>query len=633
MTGPDKKEELLLKIIGVFSSERPLTMKQDGNLIRLFDKHFGSKNYPSGLIKAETSRPDIRLLNRPEIRKSIVKTLSAVREASRYPTQTTTLCHTRSDGEKVSFKVNNPEIAGFLQRKLDSATFQKLFDLAADKGVFDLQFEFGVPCVTLCAGSRHMTRKWPRDHAGMMPLIEKRYSNQLWPGLKNVARSYLSPLELRAFETVIASPKTFKQNKGIAHVFWLNAKSGTLVRDKDWEIKQRIESHAEYLNVLADAYRKILPSRPARSDREDSVFIKNIVYFTHYLYALGINPQTCGPWEEIPFAKGSNWDSASVVCAFDKVLQLLAEVKNHPFYYKNFIKTEKKLSQKINIPLLFAAPKLLDKFNRKSLSFIRKHYLDEFRGHTARVDSSSVMLSASGLDLSSNGSLTQDIGRHLQILKHFQKHLVKEFGALRYNSFDITLNKEHIRSCDSYLNLNSDILLDNADGGLYLDKKKRIKFLEENNADTSSLQIFKERNRGFCEATSAQWGLPLSYAAVAYGKLVQKLLRRHRKQGCLSSPEQQLLKECLNGEEEFIKRSYGNITGLRTDGSIPLKANGTPSLPWKKPEAYQAVSSLEGKPEFLPGVNSHLGWDAAKCWEASEIYLENLRYIEEKGLL
>lgn len=565
-------------------------------------------------------------LNRRNINEGLALTLLAQMEAGCYANSLPELEYLRSDKSLVRFKVNNHTIYDFLKCGLQANTFKSMFQTAEKQGVFDLSFEHHVPRVTLNAGALHMTRKWPRDHAGMLPLIAQRYPDELWPGLQTLAESYCGPVEIKGFEKVFQNPASFKRNHGIAHVFWLNSRTGKLNRDHQWEMNQRIESHSEFLRVLTQATNvELSQSQPTHLSPK---IIKTIVYFTHYLHALGINPPTCGPWEEIPFAKGSNWDCASVIMAFEAVIELQKTLSKYPDILADFLKVEEKLSTKNKRPLLFLSPNLLISYNHKSLLNIRKYHLDEFRGMTNRVDSSSTMLAATDLNLSPSNDFAEDISLHLEILEHFRNHLVGEFGAKRYNAFKLKIGHTEIFSCDSYLNLNSDVLLDKS-GNIFPDKKQKTE-----NADASASKCFIKRAKDCTEQYSAQWGLPLSYAALAYAKQVDKLLQKSKEQN-LDEQELNLLKMVHNGEMEFIARSYANITGPKYDGSIPRKANGEYAIMWKKPEAYQCISpsAPNGVPSFLPGVNSHLGWDAAICWQASQLILQNLIYLEQNRLL
>lgn len=572
-------------------------------------------------------------LNHPQTRKDLLCTLQAMLEATVYPLNVHQLFHHRHNGSKVSLTINNRLIYKNLPEPLSFSQFKKLFKLCRNHGVFDLVFESHIPVVTLQAGSKHMTRKWPRDHVGMLPLINALYPEELAPGLQAWAKAYTSPREISAFEKVIANPKTYDCNQGISHIFWLE-KNGNLKRDENWQMNQRLESHSELLNAFASYLTSKLQSAKPDEKSFTPEITKAIVYFTHYLFALGISPASCGPWEEIPFSKGINWDCASMVLALKKVIELITQLQFHPKQLNKFLTCEKKLCSKLNISPLLESIIPLSEFCNEAALIIRNNYKNEFRSSCNRVDACSIMLAASDFELSADKDLIKEIKLRQEILAKTTQHLVGEFGARRYSRFAITIDGKNIKSCDSYLNLNSDIMFDNCKQQLDLNKRQDLDKMEENSGDTSELDEFIKRNQGCSEDTSAQWGLPLSYAALAYSKMLRQLLEQHRFAGKLKTEEKELLKQCHNSAEEFIKRSYGNITGIKIDGSLPFKANGETSDIWKKPEAYQAVSTLRGNGDFafLPGVNSHLGWDAAVCYSASEIFLSCLEYMETNHL-
>ena len=556
--------------------------------------------------------------------KTTKKTLQVIAFAAEYHKHITPITHHLSNGGDVCFYANNFVIADYLKKDFTIESFTKLFDLCKQKGVFDLHFCNHIPSVTFNAAAKHMTRKWPRDHMGMMPLIEDKYSDELWLGLLEWAKAYNSPKEIKAFELIFKDPKKACFNEGISHTFW-QGKEGNLSRDNSWKMHQRIESHGELLRYMAkNSLKRILNHLALPQD-----IITAIVYFTHYLYVQGLSPQSCGAWEEIPFKNGINWDDASVILAFSEVVSLINELKKQPQIYKKFLNAEKKITQKFKLALLFAMPDNLSTFIKESLKLIRHFYLDEFRGSSKRIDSSCVMLCAEKIDLSCNHNLQTNIAKHLRMLQHWERKLVHEFGAWRYNNFFTKVDNRDICSCDSYLNLNYYLLCDN-NGHLCLNK---VDFDKGDNAKKSDNGVnhFKLRGKNMAEKTSAQWGLPLSYAAIAFGRLTSLLLDVKEQKGSLSMKEKALLKQCVNKNQEYIKRTYANISGCFSDGSLFLKADGNQIKPFCKPEAYQAVTSKLNTKQFafIPGVNDHLGWDAAKCYEASKLFLDNLRRLKK----
>ncbi len=617
------KKEFISRVIELLAADTVLNAAEHQSIFEQLQATLGSDTK----LKAEE-------FNSPQKRQDLQLTLRAMLEATNYPLNLRQITHTRPDGTKTTFKINNNLIFKNLSSQLTFAEFKKLFKLCRNRGVFDLSFEHHIPSVTLSAGSRHMTRKWPRDHAGMLPLINALYPHELVPGLQAWAQAYTSSREIAAFEEVITNPQSYQQNKGVSHIFRLQ-ENGSLQRDDKWQMNQRLESHGELLNAFASLLTRSLALEKPDERLFTPEIIKAIVYFTHYFYALGISPASCGPWEEIPFPDGINWDCASMILALKKVIELMTQLQFHPKLNNKFQSCEKKLCTKLKTPSLFETLLPLSDFCQKSLEIVRRNYLKEFRDACNRVDASSAMLAASDIELSPNKDLATEIKLRLEILARFSQHLVDKYGARRYSRFAINLDGQTIKSCDSYLNLNSDIMFDNLSQKLSLDKRRKIDETEDNSGDTSEAAHFIERSKGCSEDASAQWSLPLSYAALAYGKMLWRLLEQHRLKGNLSAEEKDLYEQCRNGAEEFIKRSYGNITGIKLDGSLPCKANGQTAEIWKKPEAYQAVSTLRGSGDyaFLPGVNSHLGWDAAVCYTASEIFLSCLEYMETNNMV
>lgn len=552
---------------------------------------------------------------------SLKQTLKIIDFAHEYQENITPISHQLLNGQKVIFYANNAQIAPYLKQDLTLKSFNELFDFCKKNGVFQLRFENHIPCVTMKAGAKHMTRKWPRDHMGMIPLITEYYPDELWPGLLKWCDAYTSPSEIKSFEKIFKNPNYAIKNWGISHIFCLEA-DGSIHRDAGWKMNQRIESHGELLRYLAMVTTEKIKTKEPIPDK----IIQTIIRLTHYLYLLGISPRSCGPWEEIPFANGCNWDNLSVVQAFKQIINLQKELLFHSNIQKRFHDFDQHLTIKFKLTPLFADISYINDFIRQSSHSIRRFYLQEFRGATSRVDSSLTMLAAEDFDLSANGNIITNIRKHLRILAKFEKHLLHEFGAWRYNSFKTLVDSQEIKSCDSYLNLNFYLLCDV--NGFLLSKKQnfdgKVKGSNKNN-----VRHFKWRALAGKEKTSAQWGLPLSYAAIAYGKMAALLLNQRDTKGDLSRNEQQLLAFCLNKEQEFIKRTYATITGHCKNGKPFIKANGEPIAAFRKPEAYQAITTQVGCKDFayIPGVNDHLGWDAAKCFEASKLFLNNLQRL------
>ena len=83
----------------------------------------------------------------------------------------------------------------------------------------------------------------------------------------------------------------------------------------------------------------------------------------------------------------------------------------------------------------------------------------------------------------------------------------------------------------------------------------------------------------------------------------------------------------MNGQTEYINRSYARITPPKMS-----KSNGYSCYGYKLPEAYEAVSLKNGKVKFVPGAHNPLTWAESSLHKASNLYIENLKKIEEMNL-
>ena len=147
-------------------------------------------------------------------------TLKTVAFAAQYYTNICKIMHKQMNGDMVCFYANNKKIADYLHKDLTKKSFEELFALCEKQGVFDLRFNSHVPCVTFNAAAKHMTRKWPRDHMGMMALIEDKYPKEVWKGLEQWAEAYSQKTEIKAFERVFKNPLSARFNGGVSHTFW-----------------------------------------------------------------------------------------------------------------------------------------------------------------------------------------------------------------------------------------------------------------------------------------------------------------------------------------------------------------------------------------------------------------------------
>ena len=102
------------------------------------------------------------------------------------------------------------------------------------------------------------------------------------------------------------------------------------------------------------------------------------------------------------------------------------------------------------------------------------------------------------------------------------------------------------------------------------------------------------------------------------------LLNHVEKTGEMSGKTQKLLKMAINGETEYINRSYARITPKNM-----TKSNHYSCPSYRLPEAYEAVTTKNGKIKYVPGAHSPLTWAESSLYKASEQYLSNLEKVEK----
>lgn len=95
-------------------------------------------------------------------------TLQTIAFAQDYYKHITLIEHVDLIGQKKSFFANNAIVASYIKKNLTLESFSEIFAICQKNGTFDLHFNNSIPFVTFNTAAAHMTRKWPRDHMGMM---------------------------------------------------------------------------------------------------------------------------------------------------------------------------------------------------------------------------------------------------------------------------------------------------------------------------------------------------------------------------------------------------------------------------------------------------------------------------------
>lgn len=511
-------------------------------------------------------------------------------------------------GEDYTLQVFNTTIYRHLKNDYSSQDLVKIMNMLAATPTFQIKSDPHsglVPTTGMPEGENFemAARQWVTDtvQAGN---IQRTVDNEgWWKAVETLAKFYTTDHEQAAFDKAINTPDTYRlgvPEEGVAHIFFPK----TLERDPGWFNNKRLESHALALSALASKL------NDHGCDKVSPELLLAIANLTSYLVAIDYaSAPSAGCWEETPFPGGLTWDTQAANSALSYILELIKEPK---------IK-EKLAAQKHGT--IFLHPEKIEEALARGQKRVRETYLAESPGHR-EIDSSLAFMSEDPSAVLDDDPL-QNVRKHIESLQLLEKHLVRDFGILRYAPFKLTLKDgSTVTSPDSYLNLNYNIACDK-DGHVNLAWHDLLKTF--GSKDASEPSIFAARASLSSPDCEAQWFM-VSDLARAYTTQIEYLCDLQES----PTPEaQELLKICLAGANRNLNRSLARITP--EEGMI--KANGEEVEGWAVPEAWQCVSTVDGKKAYLPGLNSPLTWAKASLYAACVQHQRNLARLEQLGLL
>lgn len=487
--------------------------------------------------------------------------------------------------------VHNKEIAKRLENMYYTETFDKLFDYAAKKGVFDINIDPKTKFVQTSAiqkGENPLMSKlvWVTDSCNFMPLLK--YSNPeiCVPLMENLSKYYAK--QQRAFDRIINDPLQFELNhdwantakNGVGHVF--NPQNNITHK---WYARTRLDSMGLYLQSMCDMITDGIEgfedygykSADEISDKAIQSMANATAYLTKIIYPYA---KDTGAWEEKTFNSTASSDVAIINEAFRKLISLM------------YLPTENEEILKVRERLLnakhgeiFKDEKVLKDMLKLGEYRIRTNSSWEFPTERRYDGAMSFIFTTEKLDDDPVKNAKKVFAR----LKKFEipttrsKEIVRDNGILRYTG-------------DTYLYMNSDI-----------DYEK---------------PLYHPSAKKFPPKTEAQWFM-VSDLSRAYGKIAQSLFDKIDKDGYSDDETRKLLDYALKKETEYINRAYARITGEDT-----YKANGKKCPPFKVPEAYQAVTDTKGKIKFVPGTHTPLTWAQVSLFDASVLYRSNVQRYE-----
>lgn len=530
-------------------------------------------------------------------------------------------------GNGYSARVHNSEIYPLLRQEYDRNSFEKLYGLVQAHGAFDLAInpQTGLVTTSDIAGQENAEmalRQWVTDTVRTGDL-QRQVNPKSWPkALHTLAKFYTSETEQKSFDQCISKPQAYRQGGlevGVAHIFYPN----TLQRDPNWFNNKRLESHGLALLALCKGLEDCADHDPWAVYKVDNAYVQAIANLAAYFISIDYaSAPSSGNWEETPFPGGLTWDSLIICSALKHLDRLLFD----PYFTRchEVVRMRNKLHQ-AKYGTIVSDRKKLAAAIAAGEKRVRQSYKAESPG-IREMDASLAFMSATDIKLSDDN--LESVAKYLDQLDMLEKKLVREDGMLRYTPFNMKLkNGKIMQSPDSYLTLNYNIACD-PQGKLNLEWKGILDSF--GSKDCSEPLVFAARAGLATPNREAEWfmvsDLARGYANQAFCVLRNVAERRKWspeviKVSHLNDRELALFKRAMQGTTRNINRAYARIT----DSQPSVKANGQMAGAWKVPEAWQSVSTLDGRVAYLPGTNTPLTWAAVSLWGVSQDYLELLR--------
>ena len=495
-----------------------------------------------------------------------------------------------------SIPVHNEGIAQHLKTDYSLKSFEELFSFARKKGTFD--------CVSDENGfikTSFINRKenplmsdliWITDTCHNMELVKNYKPEKATKVFDKLTDFYEA--QQRSFDEAIANPLKYKQNGfwpqetpcGVGHCFVPQTK-----QPHKWFAHTRLESTGNYLQSAVDMIKSGFSGEKYGYKSAEEVpdkVVNTISNIVKYLKSINYpKARSCGAWEEQTFVNSLTSDTAVINQGMRDVFDLIYS----PSSDKNIIAVQKRILNSKHGDVFKDKKGLYELLSEGEQRIIDHPDVETFKGfYSKKVQpweekclsrdfdaAMSFMLQTEKLDLA---NVHKDSIKKLLILKRMGRSLVRDNGAIRYNG-------------DEYLNLDYHTLKNQ-----WTDNKHK---------------------------NEAEWFL-VSEISSAYGNILKNLLNNIEKTKQITPMDKKLMQMALNGQTEYINRSYARISAKNS-----VKSNGYSNMSYKVPEAYEAITLKNGQVKYVPGAHP-LTWAASSLHKASALFADNLRKLEKIDL-
>ena len=489
--------------------------------------------------------------------------------------------------------VHNEGIGQHLKSAYSLKSFEELFSFAKKKGTFDfISDENGFVKTSFINRKENLLMSdliWITDTCHNMELI-KRYKPEKATKIFNKLTEFYEGQQ-KNFDEAIANPIKYRQNGfwpqetpcGVGHCFVPQTK-----QPHKWFAHTRLESAGNYLQAAVDMITSGFSGKKYGYKSAEEVPDKVVNAISNIVkYMKSINypkARSCGAWEEQTFVNSLTSDTAVVNQGMRDVFGLM------------YAKTSDKNIQGIQNRILnskhgdvFKDKKgLYDLLSEGEQRIIDHPDVETFKGfYNKKVqpweekclsrDFDAAMSFMIQTEKLNSADVHKDSIKKLLILKRMGRSLVRDNGAIRYKG-------------DEYLNLD------------YHNLK---------NPWTDN----KHKNE-------AEWFL-VSEISSAYGSILKNLLNNVANTKQMTQLDKKLIKIALNGQTEYINRSYARIAAKNS-----VKSNGYSNMSYKVPEAYEAITLKNGQVKYVSGAHP-LTWAASSLHKASTLFADNLEKLEK----
>ena len=493
--------------------------------------------------------------------------------------------------------IHNEEIGKRLRQTYTYEQFNELFNFTKGKGTFDyiMDDKTGFVKTSLICRKENILMSdmiWITDTCNNMVLVKSLHPQDCTKVLNKMAELYEGQKEV--FDEIISMPSKYKKNPihvwqgqiGVGHCFVPQTHKPHI-----WFAKTRLESIGNYLQQASDIIITGLEGGKYGYKTANEIpqnVIDSIANCTKYLKSINYpEARSCGAWEEQTFMSSLTSDTSICNQAIRDVMKLMFETTENNEILK--LRTRILKSKHGDV---FRDKKVLEKLLKTGeyriqtqpdietiAQYPKNTKVADMKYYERYYDSAMVFMPQT--EKIDSKDIYRDSAKKLYVLKKIEKNLVRDNGAIRYKG-------------DVYLNLDYHTLKNP-----WTDNKKK---------------------------NEAEWFL-VSEIANGYGAVVKQLLENIQQKGTVTEKDKKYLFMALKGETENINRSYARITPKNM-----TKSNMYSCPAYRVPEAYEAITTQKGKVKFVPGAHNPLTWAESSLYKASEMFLSNLKKLEELSI-